>query len=186
MDDADAPPRAVSLLLIIVLSCVIVGGATDIWLDGSAAWLTAHTVVELALVTLSAGCLVYFWRLWRTSEVTTRAVRDALAASERAVEVRQRERDEWRASAEASLSGLANAIDRQFSRWELTPAERDVAIGLLKGLGHKQIAGASSRSERTVRQHAVSVYGKAGVAGRAELAAYFLQDLSLPRSSEVR
>jgi hypothetical protein len=31
-----------------------------------------------------------------------------------------------------------------------------------------------------VRQHAVSVYQKAGLGGRAELAAFFLQDLMLP------
>lgn len=180
MDESQAPGRTLSLVLIIVLSLVIVGGATDIWLDGREAWLTMHTAVEFLLVGLSAGCLVYFWRAWRASEAEAAHMRDALAASERTVADRQRERDAWRANAEQALSGLAKAIDVQFDRWSLTPTEREVAIGLLKGLGHKQIAGATGRSERTVRQHAVSVYGKAGVAGRAELAAYFLQDLTLP------
>jgi len=40
------------------------------------------------------------------------------------------------------------------------------------------------RSERTVRQHAVAVYRKSGLAGRAELSAFFLEDLLLPRSAE--
>jgi hypothetical protein len=31
-----------------------------------------------------------------------------------------------------------------------------------------------------VRQHAVSVYRKSGLAGRAELSAFFLEDLMLP------
>jgi hypothetical protein len=31
-----------------------------------------------------------------------------------------------------------------------------------------------------VRQHAVAVYRKSGLAGRAELAAFFLEDLLLP------
>jgi hypothetical protein len=31
-----------------------------------------------------------------------------------------------------------------------------------------------------VRQHAVAVYKKAGVQGRAELAAFFLEDLTVP------
>lgn len=180
MDEEHVPGRAVSLLLIIVLSCVIVGGAIDIWMDGREAWLTMHTMVELMLVALSAGCLVFFWRAWRASESETAHMRVALAASQRSLEERQQERDAWKASAQQSLSGLAQAIDVQFDRWSLTPAEREVAVGLLKGLGHKQIAGESGRSERTVRQHAVSVYGKAGVGGRAELAAYFLQDLTLP------
>jgi DNA-binding CsgD family transcriptional regulator len=50
----------------------------------------------------------------------------------------------------------------------------------LKGLGHKEIAARSGRSERTVRQHAVSVYQKAGIGGRAELAAFFLGELRIP------
>jgi DNA-binding NarL/FixJ family response regulator len=54
------------------------------------------------------------------------------------------------------------------------------ALQLLKGQSHKEIAAATGRSERTVRQHAVAAYHKAGVAGRAELAGFFLGDLSLP------
>ena len=60
---------------------------------------------------------------------------------------------------------------------KLTRAERDVALMLLKGEGHKQAAARLGRSERTVRQHAVEVYRKSGLQGRAELAAFFLQDL---------
>jgi hypothetical protein len=55
-----------------------------------------------------------------------------------------------------------------------------VAMLLLKGLGHKEAASVLDRSERTVRQHAVSVYRKSGLAGRAELSAFFLEDLLLP------
>jgi DNA-binding CsgD family transcriptional regulator len=103
----------------------------------------------------------------------------------RSLEERRAERDAWRASAEKALEGLGRAIDRQFDAWGLTPAEREVALLVLKGLGHKQIAGLTGRSERTVRQHAVTVYGKAGLGGRAELAAFFLQDLMLPPSPEA-
>jgi len=55
-----------------------------------------------------------------------------------------------------------------------------VALFLLKGYGHKQIAALTNRSERTVRQHAGVVYEKSGLGGRAELSAYFLQVLLLP------
>ena len=37
-----------------------------------------------------------------------------------------------------------------------------------------------NRSERTVRRRAVSVYRKSGLAGRADLSAFFLEDLLLP------
>ena len=55
-----------------------------------------------------------------------------------------------------------------------------MAVLLLKGQSHKEIATATGRSERTVRQHAIAAYHKAGVGGRAELAAFFLGDLTLP------
>jgi hypothetical protein len=42
----------------------------------------------------------------------------------------------------------------------------------------------AGRSERTVRQHAVSVYEQSGIGGRAELAAFFLQGL-LPDGSSA-
>ena len=81
------------------------------------------------------------------------------------------------------LAGLGAAIELQFERWGLTPAEKDVALLLLKGLGHKEAAGVLERSERTVRQHAIAVYRKSGLAGRAELAAFFLEDLLLPQQA---
>jgi DNA-binding NarL/FixJ family response regulator len=71
-------------------------------------------------------------------------------------------------------------VDEQFRDWQLTPAERDVALMLLKGYGHKEVAALTGRSERTVRQHAVAVYQKSGLQGRAELAGFFLEDLVLP------
>ena len=67
-----------------------------------------------------------------------------------------------------------------FGANELTPAEREVAILLLKGHSHKRIARLTERSDQTVRQHATAVYRKSGLSGRAELAAFFLEDLMLP------
>jgi hypothetical protein len=53
--------------------------------------------------------------------------------------------------------------------------------GALGRTRHKQIAARTGRSERTVRQHAVSVYERSGIGGRAELAAFYLQGLLPPR-----
>ena len=91
----------------------------------------------------------------------------------------------WRAEAQELLSGLGLAIDRQFQRWALSPAERDVGILLLKGLSHKEVADVRQTSERTVRQQAREIYRKAEVGGRAELSAWFLEDLLLPDSAQA-
>jgi DNA-binding NarL/FixJ family response regulator len=73
------------------------------------------------------------------------------------------------------------AIDAQFSQWSLSTAEREVALLLVKGLSTKEIATVRATSERTVREQARAIYAKAGLAGRAALAAYFLEDLLPPR-----
>ncbi len=81
------------------------------------------------------------------------------------------------------LAGLSDEIDRQFESWGLTAAEREIAILMLKGLRHKEIALARKTAERTVRQQALAVYRKAGLDGRTDLAAYFLEDFLPPRAS---
>ena len=157
-----------------VLLATIAGGAIDLYLDALATWWSPHVLYELALILAAAVTFVFLWRRWRRS-------RQALAATRLRLAEHAAERDAWRASAEAALAGLGHAIDERFSAWGLTPAERDVALLVLKGRSHKQIAFATGRSERTVRQHAVAVYQKSRLNGRAELAAFFLEDLMLPR-----
>ena len=71
-------------------------------------------------------------------------------------------------------------IERQFERWDLPVAEKDVALLLLKGLSYKEIAIARDTSERTVREQGRAVYRKSGLGGRSELSAFFLEDLLLP------
>lgn len=86
----------------------------------------------------------------------------------------------FRDEARDLLSGLGAALDRQFERWALSPAEKEVALLLLKGLSHKEIAGVRSITEATARQQARAVYKKGGLSGRNDLSAFFLEDLLLP------
>ncbi len=78
------------------------------------------------------------------------------------------------------MQGLGEAINTQFRAWRLSASEADIAMLLLKGLSHKEIAGLRATSEATVRQQARSIYQKSGLSSRAELAAYFLEDLTAP------
>jgi DNA-binding CsgD family transcriptional regulator len=169
-DDGGTARRvAISLLLLAVAA----GGATDLVLDLPHAPGLFHVAFELALLGLSLGGIAALWLGWARAR---RRLVHARASSERL----RGERDAWRARTEVLRQGLGEAIDAQFRAWSLTPAERETALLLLKGCGHKEIATLCNRSERTVRQHAVAVYRKSGVAGRAELAAFFLEDLLVP------
>ena len=90
------------------------------------------------------------------------------------------EADRFRNEAQDALRGLGEAIDRQFGRWALSPAEREVALLLLKGLSHREVAAVRATSDATIRQQALAVYRKAGLRNRSELSAFFLEDLLLP------
>jgi len=72
---------------------------------------------------------------------------------------------------------LSEVIDRQFQAWALTPAERDVGFLALKGLDVAEIAELRGAAQGTVRAQLTRIYSKAGVSGRAQFAAFFVEDL---------
>jgi len=169
------PPARLRLPFTILLLAIVAGGVVDLILDAPTDWRSFHVLYELGLIGAALGLTAWLWRGWGRAEASAGALRRTLAAQ-------KVERDAWRARAERALRGLGSAVDEQFRIWRLTPSEREVAVLLLKGHGHKQIAAATGRSERTVRQHSVAVYQKSGLQGRAELAAFFLEDLVVPDS----
>ena len=114
---------------------------------------------------------------WQTRERELKSEAAALASQ---LEVTVKEVDHWKREAGELLAGLGSAIDAQFDRWTLTPAEREVGLLLLKGLSHKEIATVRGVGEATVRQQAQGMYRKAGLSSRNDLAAFFLEDLLLP------
>jgi DNA-binding CsgD family transcriptional regulator len=160
-------------LATLLLGAIAAGGAVDLVLDRPTTLWSFHVLFELSLLGLSLGAVAYLWLGWRDTGRRLAQTRDELAA-------RGAERDAWRGRAEKLLRGLGEEIDGQLRSWGLTPVERETALLLLKGYGHKEIAALQEKSERTVRQHAVAVYRKSGLSGRAELSAFFLEDLLLP------
>jgi DNA-binding CsgD family transcriptional regulator len=165
--------REMRLVLAAVLTSVVAGGIVDLVLDAPKSWRSGHVLYELGLILGGLAGAIWLWLNWKRAAESARALQRSLVE-------RQAERDAWRERAAQSLQGLGRAVSQQFRDWELTPAEREVAVLLLKGQSHKEIATATGRSERTIRQHAIAGYRKAGVGGRAELAAFFLGDLTLP------
>ena len=160
-------------ILTVLLCGIAVGGAIDLWMDWPNNTGFFHVAFETAVFSLALGGVAYLWTGWmRTRRSLTRSVE----VSDRLRE----ERDTWRHRAEKLLRGLGEEIDAQLRLWNLTPAD----LLLLKGYGHKETASLLDRSERTIRQHAVAVYRKSNLSGRAELAAFFLEDLLLPPEPE--
>ena len=170
---SDGIDTRLRVILTVALLSIIIGGTADLVMDEPEKWLSFHVTFELLMLAGALLMATTLWFGWWGSAHAAAALRVSLG--EQAVE-----RDRWRASSLEALEGLGRAIDAQFGSWQLTGAEREVALLLLKGYGHKQIAAFTDRSERTARQHAGAVYQKAALGGRAELSAFFLQDLMLP------
>ena len=151
LTDVDENALAASFLGVVAI-LVLTDVAADAWSGTD----LLHLSIELASATVAlVGGAVFLGRMW-----------DARAEAAR-----------WRAQAEELLAGVGQSIAEQFDGWGLTDAEKEVGALLLKGLAMKEIAAVRETSERTARDQARSVYKKAGVAGRAELSAWFLEDL---------
>jgi DNA-binding CsgD family transcriptional regulator len=176
-DAGAVAPRWLALVGAAFAVIALLVGA-DVAIDLRSGTGAGHAAVELAVVAVALAAAVAF------AVRLVRLRRDARLLA-RDLGVARAEADRWKREAEGALRGLGEAIDRQFERWGLSAAERDVALLLLKGLAHKEIAALRDTSERTVRQQSLAVYKKAGLSGRAELAAFFLEDLLLPAASRT-
>lgn len=84
-------------------------------------------------------------------------------------------------AAEESLrlasGAFMDVLEERFADWELTPAEKDVALFSIKGLSTADIAGLRSTSEGTVKAQTNAIYRKAGVSGRPQLLSLFIDEL---------
>ena len=165
------------LILAIALVSIMVGGTIDLMMDQPESWLTFHVFFETLMIAGAMVMATTLWLGWSRSARSVEELRQSLAE-------RKEERDAWRSSAEQALEGMGRAIDSQFDLWGLTRAEREIALLLLKGYSHKAIAKHTGRSAQTVRQHAAAAYKKGDLSGRAELSAFFLEDLMLPAVRE--
>lgn len=140
--------------------------------DMSALDLALELLDIIPVVVASVGVVLLFQMSRRQHEEQLTLIRD--------LELARIQGQRWRSEARSFLNGLGEAIDAQFSRWNLTEAEREVALLLLKGLSLKEIATVRATAERTIRAQARAIYSKAGLTGRAALSAFFLEDLLAP------
>jgi len=71
---------------------------------------------------------------------------------------------------------LHKVIDKQFSAWKLSVAEKDVAWLVVKGISFSKIAELRGVSEKTVHQQISNVYKKSETKNRHEFMSGFLED----------
>lgn len=77
----------------------------------------------------------------------------------------------------AASGAFMDLLEDRFAEWELTAAERDVALFSIKGMSTTEIAALRDTSEGTVKAQTNAIYRKASVSGRPQLLALFIDDL---------
>ena len=77
----------------------------------------------------------------------------------------------------AASGAFSDLLDAQFDAWELTDAERDVALLSIKGLSISDMARLRDTKTGTIKSQSNAVYRKAGVTGRPQLISLFVEEL---------
>lgn len=162
-DQLDSRSRGLVILLFALIAVLI---AWDLVIDYGEGAPMRHVAIELVVLLAAVFGIVLLWRRLARTRTDLREAREQAT--------------QWQAQHRELIRGLSAAIDEQFREWQLTKAEAEVALLLLKGFSHKEIATLRETSERTVREQSRSVYRKSGLSGRPSLAAFFLEDLLLP------
>lgn len=175
--------RRVVVGLLLAFCAVALLSAIDIWADLREGTDSAHVTAEAMVLGIGLIGSVFMGHRLLVAVRRAQAIREAALELAEQLDATRAEASRWRNHARDLMEGVAAALDEQFDRWSLSPAEKEVALLLLKGLSHKEIAKVRSVTETTARQQARAIYRKAGLSGRHDLAAFFLEDLMLPTAT---
>ena len=168
-DITDDRPAWTVMGLFIAIALLIAWDLAGDYKEGTG---LAHLAIEFLVLMAATGGIGYLWRQLRQ---TQRGLGEALDEAER-----------WRNENRELMQGLGAAIHEQFNRWQLTKAEAEVGLLLLKGLSHKEIAAVRGTGERTAKEQARALYRKSGLSGRSTLSSFFLEDLLPPNDESIR
>lgn len=163
------------IVIISILSIVAVMVAFDLFTDSKEGVVVWHVLVEGGAGLAALFGIFYFMKdSFNVKHQLTDSLNENIQLKKEALE--------WKVEAHKYIEGLSQSIDQQLSKWNLTAAEKEVALLLLKGLSLKEIAEIRNTTEKTARVQSIAIYSKSGLSGRSELAAFFLEDLLQPQN----
>ena len=163
--------RSVVIAILAVVTLLVTVDLTTDFKEGVAGM---HVLFEAATGLAALGGIFYFMK-------GSYRLRHELSASKNENMELKKEAANWKQEAEKYIEGLSKSIDLQLTKWNLSQAEKEVALLLLKGLSLKEVAEVRNTTEKTARVQSIAIYSKSGLSGRSELAAFFLEDLLQPQ-----
>ncbi|WP_226689106.1 helix-turn-helix transcriptional regulator [Ruegeria arenilitoris] len=119
--------------------------------------------------------------------VLSLALMGGLAATITLIRTQNRRVREMQRQLGVAQGAFAQIIDNQFSEWQLSDAERDVALLSIKGLSIAEIAELRQTKEGTIKAQSAAIYRKADVTGRLQLLSFFVEELlTAPLMNEAK
>lgn len=163
--------------LFVIIATVMLFVIGDLQFDLSHGISAGHVELELVALVLAFAGVV------GTTVHLLSALRRAHEL-QRDLQFTREDAERWRSENEALVRRFGMGVEHHFLGWGLTCAEKEIALLVLRGLSYKDVANVRGTTERTVRHQALAIYRKAGVAGRAEMAAVFIRDVLAAARSE--
>lgn len=163
------------IVILTILSIVAIMVGFDLITDSKEGVVVWHVLVEGGAGLAALFGIFYFMK---DSFNLKHKLSDSLNAN---IQLKK-EANDWKTEAQKYILGLSQSIDQQLTKWNLSAAEKEVALLLLKGLSLKEIAEVRQTTEKTARAQSIAIYSKSGLSGRSELAAFFLEDLLQPQN----
>ena len=161
---------------------------TNHWVMGTASLqllCASFFILDFAFNLLGLRAIPLSWQ-WRELMEIMAAVGLVIGAMVAVWLIAQINAQRQRTESQLKLLGGAfyEMLDECFTQWQLTPAEREVALYLIKGYGTQEIAQARGKSDGTVKAQTNAIYRKAQVSSRHALLASLLDELlvQLPES----
>jgi DNA-binding CsgD family transcriptional regulator len=162
-------------VIITILSIVTVVVAFDLFTDSKEGVVVWHVLVEGGAGLAALFGIFYFMKdSFNLKHKLTDSLNENIQL--------KKESNDWKMETQKFIEGLSQSIDQQLTKWNLTAAEKEVALLLLKGLSLKEVAEIRNTTEKTARVQSMAIYSKSGLSGRSELAAFFLEDLLQPQT----
>lgn len=153
---------------LVLIGCFGFYAVYEDWIEGVS---VSHLVIEslLNIIQLFGG-IYLLYQLLRSNRSKIEKLRSKYLEARSAAA-------EYSSQVTKLQDGITEAILSQFKVWRLSRAEEDICLLVLKGFTFKEIADLRNTSERTIRHQASSMYKKSGLDGRAQLSAFFLEDM---------
>ncbi|MCG9714036.1 LuxR C-terminal-related transcriptional regulator [Shewanella insulae] len=161
-------------LLVLIMLFKLVDIVADVQLE-IPAW---HIAQESVLVLLTVIATLYLSRDLVRRSRQVKALAHRLAQADKQI-------DNLSSQMRTARQEYSQAVASQFDTWGFTKSEQQVAFLILKGLSFKEIAEVRQTKEKTVRQQASTIYGKAEVDGRHTFCAWFMEDFIQDHNQEL-